>query len=65
MNLFLFELKDDFKYVYDQKEYLNKPTMDEAWIFMGEEKKTTPAVPKIEELSLKEQAKVIKPLELS
>lgn len=49
---------DDFKYVYDQKEYLNKPTMDEAWIFMGEEKKTTPAVPKIEELSLKEQAKL-------
>lgn len=33
--------------------------MDESWIFMGEAKKEPVTVPKIEELSLKEQAKVI------
>lgn len=49
---------DDYKFVYDKAEYLNKPALGEdAWIFMGETKKETKTEP---ELSLKEQAKLQK-----
>ena len=46
--------KDDYKYIYDQKFFLNKTNVDNGWIYCGESKD----MPQIEELSLKEQAKV-------
>ena len=51
--------KDDYKYVYDPKQFKIKPSLEDNWIYDGEPQIILPEVPKIEELSLKDQAKVI------
>lgn len=58
MKLLLTNIKDGYKYAYDKKEYMNKPKIDESWIYMGEAAVVKDDKPKMEDMSLKEQAKV-------
>lgn len=51
---------EDYRYVYDPKAYLNKPKLEDGldWIYCGEAEVMQENTPKIEDLSLKEQAKL-------
>lgn len=49
---------DKFKYSYDLKDYLIKPSLDDAMIYCGEAEKLHEKPTKKEELSIKEQIKL-------
>lgn len=55
---------DDYKYVYDPKQFKIKPSLEDNWIYDGEPQIILPEVPKIEELSLKDQAKMNRAMNL-
>lgn len=54
----------EYKYIYDPTVYLNKPKADESWIYCGEALPVKEVIPEIQELSLKEQAKLNRALTL-